>query len=440
MDEFTIVTVVVAFTALAAWANDRFIKLPNAIGVMLAGVLVSGGILWANRMGVIDDTWAIKLVQNLHLESLLLTGTGSQSSGQGILLGLLLFAAAVQIEPASMARRLGLIIWLATIGVVLTAVGLALGFHVLLWFADRPSFILHLLLFGVILAPTDPVAVLSLLRRTSVPGRVREVVTGEALFNDGASIILFLFLLALITGQTETPYQGAWLLGFFVEAGGGIVAGLVFGFLGMVLISTSHAASVMVLVSISIVLGIGVMSPLFYTSCPVACAVAGLVIGRTRVLTANEGRLTSSFWRLIEQVLTAVLFLMIGLELLVADLSWEAVLWSLPVIPLLLIMRFLALVIPWSVARAFGWTTIAIEEIILMTWCGIRGGVSIAMAIAVPVTIKVADGSSDLRADAMVATILVVIASIIIQGLTVPRVAKMVQRRSDRRAAAEAAA
>ena len=218
------------------------------------------------------------------------------------------------------------------------------------------------------------------------------------------------------------------------------MAGLVVGFLGMLLISTSHAASVMVLVSISIVLGIGVMSPLFYTSCPVACAVAGLVIGRTRVLTANEGRLTSSFWRLIEQVLTAVLFLMIGLELLVADLSWEAVLWSLPVIPLLLIMRFLALVIPWSVARAFGWTTIAIEEIILMTWCGIRGGVSIAMAIAVPVTIKVADGSSDLRADAMVATILVVIASIIIQGLTVTRVAKMVQRRSDRRAAAEAAA
>ena len=435
MDAFTILTLVVVFTAIAAWANDRFLRLPSAIGVLIAGLLIAGGTMWAHALGWVDDDGAIELVRALHFDALLVASTGSGSSGQGILLGLLLFAAALQLEPAGMSKRVGFIIWLATIGVVLTAVGTAFGFQLILQVGGYQTTFINLLIFGAILAPTDPVAALSLLRRTSAPVRVREVITGEALFNDGISIIFFLLLLAIATGSANSVWQGQWLLGFVVETGGAVVVGLLIGAIGLGLVSTSKQASVMVMVTLGLVLVIAVVSPLLYISCPVACVVAGLVVGRSRSLRQREGLMASNFWSVIEQCLTVSLFLMIGLELLVVELSWSAVLWSLAVMPILLTARFLSLAIPWSVARALKRTTISLEEVTLMTWCGMRGGVSIAMCIALPGTILDGSEGDSFRSRALVGTIVVVVASILIQGLTVERMAKWVQRRTDRRAA-----
>jgi CPA1 family monovalent cation:H+ antiporter len=435
MDAFTILTLVVVFTAIAAWANDRFLRLPSAIGVLIAGLLIAGGTMWAHALGWVDDDGAIELVRALHFDALLVASTGSGSSGQGILLGLLLFAAALQLEPAGMSKRVGFIIWLATIGVVLTAVGTAFGFQLILQVGGYQTTFINLLIFGAILAPTDPVAALSLLRRTSAPVRVREVITGEALFNDGISIIFFLLLLAIATGSASSVWQGQWLLGFVVETGGAVVVGLLIGAIGLGLVSTSKQASVMVMVTLGLVLVIAVVSPLLYISCPVACVVAGLVVGRSRSLRQREGLMASNFWSVIEQCLTVSLFLMIGLELLVVELSWNAVLWSLAVMPILLTARFLSLAIPWALARAFKRTTISLEEVALMTWCGMRGGVSIAMCIALPGTILDGSEGDSFRSRALVGTIVVVVASILIQGLTVERMAKWVQRRTDRRAA-----
>jgi CPA1 family monovalent cation:H+ antiporter len=435
MDAFTILTLVVVFTAIAAWANDRFLRLPSAIGVLIAGLLIAGGTMWAHALGWVDDNGAIELVRALHFDALLVASTGSGSSGQGILLGLLLFAAALQLEPAGMSKRVGFIIWLATIGVVLTAVGTAFGFQLILQVGGYQTTFINLLIFGAILAPTDPVAALSLLRRTSAPVRVREVITGEALFNDGISIIFFLLLLAIATGSASSVWQGQWLLGFVVETGGAVVVGLLIGAIGLGLVSTSKQASVMVMVTLGLVLVIAVVSPLLYISCPVACVVAGLVVGRSRSLRQREGLMASNFWSVIEQCLTVSLFLMIGLELLVVELSWNAVLWSLAVMPILLTARFLSLAIPWALARAFKRTTISLEEVALMTWCGMRGGVSIAMCIALPGTILDGSEGDSFRSRALVGTIVVVVASILIQGLTVERMAKWVQRRTDRRAA-----
>ena len=435
MDAFTILTLVVVFTAIAAWANDRFLRLPSAIGVLIAGLLIAGGTMWAHALGWVDDDGAIELVRALHFDALLVASTGSGSSGQGILLGLLLFAAALQLEPAGMSKRVGFIIWLATIGVVVTAVGTAFGFQLILQVGGYQTTFINLLIFGAILAPTDPVAALSLLRRTSAPVRVREVITGEALFNDGISIIFFLLLLAIATGSANSVWQGQWLLGFVVETGGAVVVGLLIGAIGLGLVSSSKQASVMVMVTLGLVLVIAVVSPLLYISCPVACVVAGLVVGRSRSLRQREGLMASNFWSVIEQCLTVSLFLMIGLELLVVELSWNAVLWSLAVMPILLTARFLSLAIPWALARALKRTTISLEEVALMTWCGMRGGVSIAMCIALPGTILDGSEGDSFRSRALVGTIVVVVASILIQGLTVERMAKWVQRRTDRRAA-----
>ena len=439
MDAFTILTLVVGATAVSAWLNDRFVRLPSTIGVMVAGLLVAGGVIVASSAGWIDDARAVALVKSLHFDTLLIAGHGSGTAGQGILLGVLLFAAAMRIEPSSMTRRFGFVAWLATIGVVLTAVGAAAGFGGLLWLAGDSFSFLHLVLFGAILAPTDPIAAIALLRRTSVPTRVREIVAGESLFNDGVSIVLFLFLLAMITGKAESPFGSNWILGFIVETGGALLIGLAMGLIGSFMIRSARQTPVVILITMAIVLVIGIVTPVLYVSCPVTSVVAGLVMGRSPKLRAVGDTLAIEFWGLVEHLLTAVLFLMIGLELLTVELSWSAVLWSLSLIPILLAARFVALIIPWALVRATGRTTMSIEEVGLMTWCGLRGGVSIAMAIALPLSIQAADGSS-LRSNALVATVIVVIATIIGQGLTVERMARAVQRRTDRRAAKAAKA
>lgn len=438
MDAFTILTLVVGVTALAAWLNDRFMRLPSTIGVMVAGLLVAGVVMIAAAAGWIDDARAVALVNSLHFDTLLIAGHGSGTAGQGILLGVLLFAAAMRIEPASMTRRIGFVAWLATIGVILTAIGTAAGFAGLLWLAGDPVNFLYLLLFGAILAPTDPIAAITLLAKTSAPTRVREIIAGESLFNDGISIVLFLFLLALITGNANSPFEGKWILEFIVETGGALVIGVVMGLIGSFMIRSTRQTPVVVLLTMTIVLVIGLVTPLLYVSCPVTSVVAGLVIGRSPKLRTVGDKLAIEFWGLVEHVLTAVLFLMIGLELLTVELSWTAVMWSLSLVPILLAARFVALLIPWAVARWTDRTTMSIEEVGLMTWCGLRGGVSIAMAIALPVSIQVSDGST-LRSNVMLATIVVVIATIIGQGLTVERMARAVQRRTDRRAARRAA-
>ncbi|MBT7350850.1 MAG: hypothetical protein HN811_00130 [Phycisphaerae bacterium] len=439
MDAFTILTLVVGITAVAAWLNDRFVRLPSSIGVMVAGLLVAGGVIVASSSGWIDDARAVAMVKSLHFDTLLIAGHGSGTAGQGILLGVLLFAAAMRIEPSSMTRRFGFVAWLATIGVVLTAVGTAAGFGGLLWLAGDSFSFLHLVLFGAILAPTDPIAAIALLRRTSVPTRVREIVAGESLFNDGVSIVLFLFLLAMITGKAESPFGPNWILGFIVETGGALLIGMAMGLIGSFMIRSARQIPVVILITMAIVLVIGIVTPVLYVSCPVTSVVAGLVMGRSPKLRAAGDTLAIEFWGLVEHLLTAVLFLMIGLELLTVELSWSAVLWSLSLIPILLGARFVALIIPWALVRATGRTTMSIEEVGLMTWCGLRGGVSIAMAIALPLSIQVADGTS-LRSNALVATIIVVIATIIGQGLTVERMGRAVQRRTDRRAAKAAKA
>ena len=170
MDTFTVVTIVLTFTALAGWANDRFLRLPSAIGIMLAGLVVAGSLILVNLINGVNDVQAIKLVKSLHLDVLLIGGQGTGTAGQGVLLGILLFATALQIEPASMTRRVGFITWMATVGVILTALVTAVGLHFIMMVGDKPTYFLHLLLVGVILAPTDAVAAISLLRRTRGPG------------------------------------------------------------------------------------------------------------------------------------------------------------------------------------------------------------------------------------------------------------------------------
>ena len=254
MNAYAIVTIVVTFTALSGWVNARFLKLPGGIGVMLLGLFVSGGLMLANLFNWLDDSHAIELVKSLHFDKLLIGGQKADSIGEGMILGLLLFATALRIEPSSMARRFGVITWLSTMGVILTALITAMVLAALMTLTGTPYIFGHLLLFGAILAPTDAVAVISMLKRTSAPSRVREIIAGESLFNDGISIVLVLFLIAILDpGQTNLPYEN-WWLGFIAETGGAILLGFIMGLVARLLIKTIRQGSVIVLISISTIL------------------------------------------------------------------------------------------------------------------------------------------------------------------------------------------
>ncbi|MEE2908695.1 MAG: cation:proton antiporter [Planctomycetota bacterium] len=446
MNPYTAIVVVLAFTAFAGWANDRFLRLPSSIGVMLAGLVVAGGLMLAGLFSGFDEARAVDLVKSLHFDTLLVGGQGKGMAGQGILLGVLLFATALQLETSTVTRRVGLIAWMATVGVILTAIVTAIGLMLMFEIAGKEWKIWNLLLVGAILAPTDAVAAISLLRRTSAPKRVQEVIAGESLFNDGISIVVVLFLTSMLLTDhpttMDTHFGGDWILAFIVEAGGAILLGIVMGYLGAFFVHGVKRGSVIVLITISIVLLNGVIAPSLFVSCPVACVVSGLVMGRSSAFKKSEktGELVIGFWNLIENSLTAVLFLLIGLELLAVDLSWSPVLWSLAVWPLILIARFIALVIPWGMAKSLKRTQMSIWDVVLMTWCGLRGGVSIAMALAVPTVIMTSDPGKDLRSQTMVVTLMVVIGSILIQGMTVEPISRFVQRRGDRKKARQEAA
>ena len=271
--------------------------------------------------------------------------------------------------------------------------------------------------------------------------RERDIIAGESLFNDGISIVLVLFLIAYLEpGSGYLPYSN-WWLGFIAETGGAIALGLVMGVVARLLIRSVRQGSVIVLITISAILLIGMIAPSIPVSTPVCAVVAGLVLGRSSVLSQGkgDGGLVIGFWGLVESSLTAMLFLVIGLELLTISFEVETLMWSLAVIPILLIARFIALFLPWMVAWFMGRTRMTFDEVCLMTWCGLRGGVSIAMAIALPLTIVTTDSNDPFRTSVLVATIVIVISTILFQGLTIERVAKVVQRRTDRRAAATAA-
>ena len=270
----------------------------------------------ANFFNWLDDSHAIQLVKSLHFDKLLIGGQGKESVGEGMILGLLLFATALRIEPSSMVRQFGVITWLSTMGVILTALMTALMLAGLMTLTGTPFLFIHLLLFGAILAPTDAVAVISMLKRTSAPARVRDIIAGESLFNDGISIVLVLFLIAYLEpGSGYLPYSN-WWLGFIAEPGGAIALGLVMGVVARLLIRSVRQGSVIVLITISAILLIGMIAPSIPVSTPVCRRGRS---GPRAFLGAQPGQ--GRWWtrhRILgtgRELLTAMLFLVIGLEL-----------------------------------------------------------------------------------------------------------------------------
>jgi len=401
MKLFNILAVLITLSAVFSYLNYRFIKLPTTIGVMVISLLGSLGIVVIGPLGFGLEEDALRLLNSIDFDETLLHG----------MLSFLLFAGALHIDLDRLARQKWIIGTLATVG----SVGSTFMIGILAWFVlDLLNIrlpLMYCLLFGALISPTDPIAVLGILKKARVPESLETKICGEALFNDGVAVVVFLVLLQIAAGgHNITAGAVAWL--FAKEVLGGIVYGLVIGAIAYGMLKSVDNYQVEVLITLALVAGGYALADALHLSGPIAIVVAGLLIGNHGRLLAMSDRTRKNldtFWELVDEVLNAVLFVLIGLEVLVLSWNHRYLIASALLIPLLLLSRFVSVALPIVVMRRF--RTFSPNVIKILTWGGLRGGISVAMALSLP--------PGRHRDIILTITYAVVIFSIVVQGLTV---------------------
>ncbi|MEE8608731.1 MAG: sodium:proton antiporter [Nitrospiraceae bacterium] len=406
MDLFNILAILITLAAVFSYINFRYIGLPVTIGVMVIALSMSLMLNLLGSFGLGLKPQAELLLRNIDFDRTLLHG----------MLSFLLFAGALHIDINDLIELKWSIGALATVGTLISTflVG-TLTWFVLGWFGIGLSY-LYCLLFGALISPTDPIAVLSILKTAGAPKSLEMRITGESLFNDGVGIVVFLVILEMATGTHGVSAGHIGLL-FVQEVIGGVLFGLGIGYLAYQMLKSVDNYQVELLITLALVAGGYALADALHLSGPIAIVVAGLLIG-------NHGRLFGMsektrahldvFWELVDEILNAVLFVLIGLEVLVLTFTKQYLLVSLLIIPLVLFARFVAIGIPVTLLRPF--RAFSPGAVRIMTWGGLRGGISVALALSLP---------PGRERDVILAiTYAVVVFSIVVQGLTLERMVK----------------
>ena len=417
MDIFDIASVLITASALFSFINHRYIKLPTTIGLMLIALVVSLMLLLAGKLG-------LGHIQ-AHAETLLGAIDFNQTLMEGML-SFLLFAGALHINLANLARQKWIISSLATIG-ILTSTFLIGGasYYIFAWLGIQLPFI-YCLLFGALISPTDPIAVLGILKTANAPKTLETKIAGESLFNDGMAVVVFIVLLGIASGGEEVTAGHIAIL-FLEEAVGGVAFGFAIGWLAYLMLKQVDNYQVEILITLAVVMGGYSLASAIHVSGPIAVVVAGLLIGnhgRLLAMSDKSREHLDTFWELLDEILNAVLFVLIGLEVLVLTFSPALLTAALVLIPLVLAARMISVSIPvhlLSLRRAFSPGVIKI-----LTWGGLRGGVSVALALALP--------AGEPREIILAITYVIVVFSISVQGLTIGRLVKSATRAGSSRA------
>ena len=409
MDLFQIIAVLISLAALFSYLNERFIRLPATIALMLIALLMSLGLIALDQLGLGVAERAQGLLAEVDFNQTLLHG----------MLGFLLFAGALHVNLDDLVAEKWAIGLLATLGVVIsTFVVGGIGWWVLGKLGIELPFI-YCLLFGALISPTDPIAVLGILKTANAPKSLEIKITGESLFNDGIGVVVFMVLFGIaVEGRATGAVDILELL--ILEAGGGIAFGLLLGWLAYFLLRRVDNYSVEILISLAVASGGYALAEAIHVSAPIAVVVAGLLIGnhgRLLAMSAHSREHLDTFWELVDEVLNAVLFVLIGLELLVLKFSGPFVAAGLFLIPVVLLARFVSVAAPVTLLRLR--RSFSPHVVKVMTWGGLRGGISVALALSLP------PGAE--RDAILVATYVVVIFSILVQGLTIGRLVRAVR-------------
>ena len=408
MDMLQITAVLISLTAVFSFLNYVFLKLPSTIGVMAISMALSLMLLLLGGLG-----FPLLLEQ----EQSLLAGVDFSTTLLHGMLSLLLFAGALHVDINRLSEMKWIVASLATIGVLISTLLVA----VLLWgvslLLDLPLTFIHCLLFGALISPTDPVAVISTLKTLGVPASLETKIAGESLFNDGVGVVLFLVIFNI--AYASEPMQAIDMAELFVtETLGGALFGLLIGYIAYRMLRQVDNYQVEIIISLALVMGGYAFAEAWHLSAPIAIVVAGLLIGnhgRQFAMSDKTREHLDTFWELVDEILNAVLFVLLGLEiLLIIPISTNTFLLSLLAIPVVLLARFVSVSIPVSVLR--GRYQFSPGVIKILTWGGLRGGISVALVLTLP--------ADEVRLYLLPMTYAVVVFAMLVQGLTLGRVVK----------------
>jgi len=413
MQLFNIIAVLITLSAAFAWFNYRFLKMPTAIGLMLIALLISLLLLLPipGTEGLEND--ARLMVNSIDFDATVLHG----------MLSFLLFAGALHVNLKELAAQKWVIAALASISVILSTliVGLASWGLFAVLGLDIP--LIYCLLFGALISPTDPIAVLGILKSAGAPRALELKITGESLFNDGVAVVLFMVLFDVAVGEEQITLGIALNL-FIQEAVGGLLFGLASGGIAYLMLRKVDNYQVEVLITLAVASGAYALAEHLHISAPITVVVAGLLIGnqvRSHAMSDETQNHLDNFWELADEILNAVLFVMLGLEVLVISINGPTLTAGLLAIALVLAARIISVGLPVAAMRRF--RSFSTGAITILTWGALRGGISVALALSLP--------ESEIRDALLTITYIVVVFSILVQGLTLGTVVRRVGERAD---------
>jgi CPA1 family monovalent cation:H+ antiporter len=412
MDYFVIASILVLLSATFGYINVRFLKLPNTIGLMLITIVFTFGVF---ALSFFDNTLLEAeryIIGQIDFKTLLLD----------VMLSFLLFAGALHTDFDQLKEQRMPIMVFSTLGILVSTflVGTALYYVLPLIGLDVPY--IHCLLFGALISPTDPIAVLGILKKAGVPKKLEIKIVGESLFNDGVGVVVFLTLFEIASLGAGSIEVSQIAKVFAVEVFGGLALGIGLGWLAFTFMRRIDDYEIEVIITLAVVMMGTVVAHKLHLSAPLAMVAAGLVIGNTQTRAgamSNEvEEYIDKFWELIDVLLNILLFVLIGMEMLVLTYQGNYLLAGLLAIPIVLLCRFLSLLFPVNFFKER--LDFVPKTAQMMTWGGLRGGISIALALGL---------SGEMHRDLFLfITYIVVVFSILVQGLTLERLVKRIYK------------
>jgi CPA1 family monovalent cation:H+ antiporter len=412
MEIFAIITVLTILSAAFAYVNTKFLKLPFTIGLM---IIAMGFTLIIIILGHFENQVLVQskeLIAAIDFKTVLLD----------VMLSFLLFAGALHTKLEDLAKQRGPIILFGTFGILVSTFIVGSVFYYVAIALAHPIDYIYCLLFGALISPTDPIAVLGILKDANAPKKLETKIVGESLFNDGVGVVIFLVLFSIAQRGIESVEADEVGLLFFEEVVGGVALGLLMGWIGIKFMKSIDHYETEVLITLALVMGIHALATYLHFSGPLAVVVAGIFIGNKSpevAWSASTKLYVDKFWELIDVFLNAILFVLIGFELLIITINGEYILLGIIAIPITLVARYIALKGPISLFSK------KLEFIpktdLIMTWGGIRGGISIALALSLQPEME--------RELFLTVTYVIVVFSIIFQGLTIGNLVKRILKK-----------
>lgn len=408
MKYYELFSILILLTAFISFINEVYLKQIKTIGLVITSVVVAIGVVLLNNMFDAVSIPITKFIEDLDFKSTLLDS----------LLGYLIFAGSLHINAGELRKYTSSVLYLASIGVFISTIITGSLLHLVCNLFHVPINIGECFVFGALISPTDAIAVLAIFKNIrNTPNRLKVIITGESLFNDAVGIVLLSVLsnFIFLNVPLDIPHIMQAIL---VEVGGALLLGLIVGAITTYAIRISKSGDVVVLLTIAASSFGYITAQKIHVSGVITMVIAGLIIGyhKTSNLShQNNIKVLKNFWELVDELLNAVLFVLIGLIIVITKIDHEIVIIGLCCVVIILFARLVSIILPNSLLSHYDkFLNFSFKESLLMTWGGMRGGISIALALSLP----------HLNKDIIAITYCVVISSILLQGSSFKKVCK----------------